>query len=532
MSGQTKITTLYPIEDIERERLLFGRKEDASKEIENTLPKEENGGSAYVHGQESDGRLPESLRRIESAVIELEPSVFVYDGQEKRPSVKVTDGPAVLTANDYNVSYSDNIGIGTASVTVTGKGHYAGSVSKHFVIKEKNVRSGKKTVWAVLLSVLFIAVVTGIIIAVQPKNQGSAVLETDLSETTSETESQETSVKQSSVKQSSVKQESVKQESVKQESVKQESVKQESVQQESVKQESVSQETSVYTPVTVTSQPTKPVVSSQPAPSQPSQAGDEASTHEKVITSLSITRSPYQLQYEKGEAMDITGLLLEAKYDDNSVKAVDVNDCIVGGFDASSAGTKTITVTFQGKTASFTVEVLEPSSGTCGSNLTYDIDRSGTLTIRGSGRMDDYDESPFNSGTPVKKVVFENGAVNVGGYAFCECESLAEVQLPDSLKKISYCAFSDCIALQTVTVPDGVTTIGDNAFGGCKSLEKMVIPNSVTSIDPTAFDDCGKLTIYGQKDSFAERFAKENNIAFQYMASVLETVSSGSGESG
>ena len=66
---------------------------------------------------------------------------YVYDGNPKQPEVTVTDplpsSPGtVLTTNDYDVSYSNNINVGTnsAKVTVTGKGNYTGSVEKSFSI--------------------------------------------------------------------------------------------------------------------------------------------------------------------------------------------------------------------------------------------------------------------------------------------------------------------------------------------------------------------------------------------------------------
>ena len=51
------------------------------------------------------------------------------------PTVTVTDGdPTIVTADDYTVAYSDNIAIGTATVTLTGKGNYTGTKTVHFEI--------------------------------------------------------------------------------------------------------------------------------------------------------------------------------------------------------------------------------------------------------------------------------------------------------------------------------------------------------------------------------------------------------------
>lgn len=58
--------------------------------------------------------------------------VFVYNGSEHTPAVYVNN----LTADDYTVSYSNNINAGIATVTITGKGVYAGSLSTTFIISK------------------------------------------------------------------------------------------------------------------------------------------------------------------------------------------------------------------------------------------------------------------------------------------------------------------------------------------------------------------------------------------------------------
>ena len=80
---------------------------------------------------------------------------------------------------------------------------------------------------------------------------------------------------------------------------------------------------------------------------------------QKYVTSLeSITVSgPTKTQYEIGDELDLTGLVVTAHYSDGSEAAVE--DYEVSGFDSSTAGEKTITVTYQDKTTTFTVNVKE-----------------------------------------------------------------------------------------------------------------------------------------------------------------------------
>ncbi len=81
-----------------------------------------------------------------------------YSGTAISPALTVTcdNGAAVLVqGTDYDVSYSENTEVGTASVTITGMGTYTGSVVKTFTIvpqapvfsKLKAYCNGFKATW-------------------------------------------------------------------------------------------------------------------------------------------------------------------------------------------------------------------------------------------------------------------------------------------------------------------------------------------------------------------------------------------------
>ena len=73
---------------------------------------------------------------ISKANVTLSTSTYAYDGKAKTPSVTVKVGGKTLKKDtDYTVSYSNNTKVGTAKVTITGKGNYTGSVSKTYSIK-------------------------------------------------------------------------------------------------------------------------------------------------------------------------------------------------------------------------------------------------------------------------------------------------------------------------------------------------------------------------------------------------------------
>ncbi|MDO4806642.1 MAG: DUF6273 domain-containing protein [Coriobacteriales bacterium] len=66
---------------------------------------------------------------------------YTYDGKAKKPSVTVKAEGATVPASGYTVVYEGNVNAGTATVTVTGKGEYVGSVTAEFTIKKASVAS-------------------------------------------------------------------------------------------------------------------------------------------------------------------------------------------------------------------------------------------------------------------------------------------------------------------------------------------------------------------------------------------------------
>ena len=112
---------------------------------------------------------------------------------------------------------------------------------------------------------------------------------------------------------------------------------------------------------------------------------------------------------------------------------------------------------------------------------------------------------------------------SIGDGAFSVCSGLTKITIPNGVTSIGDYAFSDCSGLTKITIPNGVTSIGDNAFSDCRGLTEITIPDSVTSIGDYAFYDCTNLTIYGYTGSYAETYAKENDIPFVSLGNITTT---------
>ena len=147
------------------------------------------------------------------------------------------------------------------------------------------------------------------------------------------------------------------------------------------------------------------------------------------------------------------------------------------------------------------------------------------------------DDNAF--GTVILSNTYENGqgvikfdiqVTSIGCGAFCYCDNLASVTIPDSVTSIGEGAFSYCSSLTafygkfasadnrclivdsilnsfapagltSYTIPDSVTKIGDYAFCYCDNLANVTIPDSVTSIGYGAFLGCISLTSVTIPDS-------------------------------
>lgn len=155
------------------------------------------------------------------------------------------------------------------------------------------------------------------------------------------------------------------------------------------------------------------------------------------------------------------------------------------------------------------------TSGKCGPSAYWSFDSStGTLTISGSGAMNDYEYGDYPwmdyrdsiqtivigdqitqigryafTGTACSTIKFGKNVRSIGERAFLECRNLnGDLTLPDSVQIVGNHAFSECTGLTgTLTLGSSLQTIGAGAFYDCSFSGNLVIPDSVTSIGRYAF---------------------------------------------
>ena len=114
-----------------------------------------------------------------------------------------------------------------------------------------------------------------------------------------------------------------------------------------------------------------------------------------------------------------------------------------------------------------------------------------------------------------KKFEIADDITSIEATAFQYCKSLRSINIPSSVKSIGGDAFEYCESLKFVNISEGCIEIGDGAFEYCRSLKNVNIPASVKKIRDSSFDYCSKkLKIHTPEGSYAEKYAKANNIKY------------------
>ena len=123
----------------------------------------------------------------------------------------------------------------------------------------------------------------------------------------------------------------------------------------------------------------------------------------------------------------------------------------------------------------------------------------------------------FAGCSSLTEVSIPNSVEDIGWFSFYDCTSLKEIVLPDSVEFLSTSAFSGCTSLTSLTIYGNILSLWFDHFDSCTSLTNITIPESVDYIEQDTFKNCSPdLTIKCKKGSYAETYAKEHNINYEY----------------
>ena len=109
----------------------------------------------------------------------------------------------------------------------------------------------------------------------------------------------------------------------------------------------------------------------------------------------------------------------------------------------------------------------------------WKLDDNGTLTIWGT-EMPHYvlSYAPWHKDKEkIKKVVVENGVINIGILAFSDCSSLTSVEIPNSVTTIETYAFKGCTSLTSITFKRSTPPeFWENVFEGVNKSISIYVP--------------------------------------------------------
>lgn len=96
----------------------------------------------------------------------------------------------------------------------------------------------------------------------------------------------------------------------------------------------------------------------------------------------------------------------------------------------------------------------------------------------------------FDNSYNVSSITLPQSITSIGDYAFYYCSAIQSIIIPSKITRIENCCFYGCQNLQSIIIPEGVTEIGYDAFGYCYQLSSISIPTTVTRIENGAFMNC------------------------------------------
>ncbi|MDT3697824.1 MAG: InlB B-repeat-containing protein [Thermincola sp.] len=143
---------------------------------------------------------------------------------------------------------------------------------------------------------------------------------------------------------------------------------------------------------------------------------------EATLESIAITTPATKLQYTVGESLDLSGMVVTGSYSDSTTKTETVSEANVSGFDSSApAANQVLTVTVDGKTATYTVAINAASNN-----------NDGTSSPTATPVVEDTKVEASITGKTAKVTTTTTAAVDDSGKASAE---VTQTQVSDAISK-------------------------------------------------------------------------------------------------
>lgn len=136
--------------------------------------------------------------------------------------------------------------------------------------------------------------------------------------------------------------------------------------------------------------------------------------------------------------------------------------------------------------------------GYCGDDLTWELSGT-TLTISGSGAMDDYASGGapwYEYRSSIETIILSGSVTRIGSEAFSDYDKLTTVDFGNSLVEIGRAAFFSCDGLTVISLPATFRLFGEDSFRDCSNLTKVSCAGSMPSFKSNCLWNGNTLTVY------------------------------------
>ena len=397
---------------------------------------------------------PAERKAISDSDVSLSQVSYTYDGTEKKPEVTVKCDGVVLTKDtDYTVAYADNVNVGTAKATVTGIGNYKGTVTKEFTIAKADEKDPAAEGFDIRDGMLYS----------YSGNAKEVIIPENV-----------TQIKADAF-------------------------------------DNCSSVTSITIPKSVTFID-----------------GNDAIMIVDKIPFRCGSLQEIKVDEENGNYASVDGIL----YRKDKKTLIRCPQGKSGKADIPQGVETVQRGAFMGCGSLTSIVFPQGLKGIdrkafvgCGSLESVSLPQS----LEYISLADDYAHmycSPFAGCDSLKELkvdagnqvyVFEDGFLynkEKAELVLCIPGKAEKITVPGNVAHIGAGAFAGYSGLTEIVIPSGVETIGKGAFFGSRNLASVSVPESVTEIGYYAFEGIDNLTIYGKAGSYAETYAKENEIRF------------------
>lgn len=215
------------------------------------------------------------------------------------------------------------------------------------------------------------------------------------------------------------------------------------------------------------------------------------------------------LRIPEGGCVEDLGAAVELSCDEHGVCYIPLMEEMCSGADSSTAGDRTVTVSYGSLSCTFTLSVYRDISYTKTVNgLTMQISGGEATVTAWNGTAEHVTIPDEVDGYPVSAI---------GPSVFTS--RLSSVTLPEGLREIGNRAFCGA-GITSIELPEGLRKIGEKAFAYSELTGTVYIPASVRDIQPYAFTYLERVTAFEVHED-NQYYCDDNGVLYDAKKTVL-----------